>query len=43
MGDIIPNQVTFKFHKRTNNTESSQNIMYEDPSGTSMRKPHGTA
>ena len=26
MGDIIPNQVSFKFRKRTNNTESSQNI-----------------
>jgi len=26
MGDIIPNQVTFKFRNRTNNTESPQNI-----------------
>jgi len=26
MGDIIPNQVSFKFRKRTNNTESFKNI-----------------
>ena len=40
MGDIIPNQVSFKFRKRTNNTEGSKFKIVE--LGNVTKKVHNT-